>query len=95
MESNGTGQTLLIGTGGSNPGLWMMPAESHSAEPLLKLPPGHSVYALDIDAEGDRFAIGDRAGNIQVFSWPGMSAVAVPEMLFHLTQGAPVLSPGG
>jgi len=92
MESNGTAQTLLIGTGGSKPGLWTMRPDCRSAGPLLALPPGHSVYALDVDPEGERFAVGDRAGNIQVLSWPGISAAAAPEKLFHLTQGAPVLS---
>jgi len=92
MESNGTTQTLLIGTGGLNPGLWIIRSDNLSAESLLHFPSSHSVYALYIDAEGKRFAIGDRAGNIHVYSWPGMSTAAVPEKLFHLIQGAPVLS---
>jgi len=92
MESDSMVQTLLIGTGGLNPGLGMMTPHTRSAEHILSLPPGHSVYALDVDLEGERFVIGDRAGNIQVFSWPGMSPNSVPEKLFHLTQGASLLS---
>jgi len=92
MESDNTVQTLLIGTGGLNPGLGMMAPDARSAESILSLPSGHSVYALDVDPEGERFAIGDRAGNIQVYSWPGMSSDSVPEKLFHFTQGAPLLS---
>jgi len=92
MHINENKNLLLIGTGGSKPGVWALLLDCRSFVPILSLPPGHSVYALDLDPEGERFAIGDRSGNIQVFSWTGMSAASPPERLFHLTQGAPVLS---
>ena len=92
MNGNMIISNVFLGTGGPQPGLWVVGREGRSPMPLVQLGAGHSVYAVDVDAEEGMIAIGTRAGGIELFSCTETSETSAPQVLGRLYQGAPVLS---
>ena len=84
--------SLLLGTGGPEPGLWTFGSDTVQVESLVGLPSGRSVYAVDINAAGDLLAIGDRLGGIEVRSWLQAADQGRLSDVASLNQGAPILS---
>jgi hypothetical protein len=83
---------VFLGKGGSAPGLAALSTSDAPPEPWLELPPGHSVYAIGVDADPGRIALGTRAGTIELLT---DFQPECPEHLAHrdaLEQGAAVLS---
>lgn len=83
---------VLLGTGGAAPGLWRIGTGAYSAECLLELPAGHSVYAIDVAMDRGLAAVGTRAGTIEVLSMIGSTPEHAGERHSTLVQGASVLS---
>ena len=83
---------LVMGAGGVSPGLWSPGSGDEPAQCLVKHLPGHSVYALDLDVENERIALGDRAGQIRIcFGWRP-STIPESSRIVTLAQAVPVLS---
>jgi hypothetical protein len=83
--------SLVLGTGGSQAGICVLPPGQRDATRVCALPAGHSVYALDVDAEHRRVAAGTRAGTLHVLTWPAGGGAAEPQHV-QLHHGAPVLA---
>lgn len=84
--------TALLGGGGSAAGLWLISDRSWAPRNILRLPPGHSVYAVDVDVEAGLIAAGTRSGRIVLIPWSGDDGGDEPSDPRSLYQGAPVLS---
>ena len=84
--------SLLVAAGGPEPGLCTFRADTAQVEPLVGLPIGRSVYAVNISAAGDMLAIGDRLGGIEVRSWWQAAGQARLVDVASLNQGAAILS---
>jgi len=91
VTEQGLMSSLVLGTGGRQPGVWLLSLGEDHASSVLELPAGHSAYAIDLDADSGLVAVGTRAGTIHVFSWPQRATSQAQEVL-SLHQGAPVLS---
>ena len=74
---------LWLGRGGERPGVGRLTRGATAVIPVLDLPGGHSVYALDVNEQGTTLAAGTRAGAIHRYAG---------EKLLSLPQGAPVLA---
>lgn len=83
---------VFLGTGGPRPGLTMVRSESLQTTRLLDLPPGQSVYAIDVNGEEGLVAAGTRGGRIDLLPWPDSHGSAVSPSHQSLVQGAPVLA---
>ena len=79
---------LLMGSGGAEPGLYRVGGGA-PVECLAGLPAGHSAYAIDVDVDEGRIAVGSRRGRIDLLSWSEGSGASVTHTL---AQGAPILS---
>ena len=92
VEHDALLSSVFLGAGGPTPSLFKVGREAGRADRLLELPEGQSVYAIDMDAEARRVAIGARAGRIDFLSLAdapeGISLAASTT----LNQGAPILS---
>jgi hypothetical protein len=64
MKSQFQSHSILLGRGGTKPGLSMYDCDTGRAQPLHNLDTGHSVYAISINIEGSGYAFGTRGGNI-------------------------------
>lgn len=84
--------SLLLGTGGPQPGLWAVGPTGEHVSHIVGMPPGSSVYAVDM-APGDRtVAIGTRAGTVELMVWPENGGAESPMDRETFIQGPPVLS---
>ncbi|MCO6438544.1 MAG: hypothetical protein J5J06_15745 [Phycisphaerae bacterium] len=94
VNKNGQSVTssLLLGTGGSSPGLMMLCHAGKDSTRLLSLPAGHSIYAIDVDERGGVVAAGSRHGTIDILRETAQQARADRLERLSLVQGAPVLS---
>jgi len=84
--------SALLGCGGQQPGIRLVCSGGTETQPLLGLPAGASVYALDVDAEAGLVAFGTRDGQVSL-AWRDTSDLGKQE--WHkraLPQGAPVLA---
>ena len=59
---------LVLGRGGPRPGVSMFDPPEHREMVLSSLPPGHSVYAIDVDPEEQAVAFGTRVGTVEVIA---------------------------
>ncbi len=92
MNGNEIISSVFLGTGKPQPGLSVMGAGQTQASRLVDKPPGHSVYAIDVDPEQNLVAIGTRAGEVEILSWPRTVGSSEPGKTQSLRQGASVLS---
>lgn len=93
MEHNQTdpaqkSNEVLLGAGGSRPNVSLFDINSGEIRPLIELPHGHSVYAIDIDFETEMIALGTRDGLIKILADSEHEDLT----LSTLIQGAPLLS---
>ena len=56
--------SILLGTGGTSPGLIAYDVESARITRLLSLPPGQSVYAVGLSPDGSTIVVGTKAGAV-------------------------------
>lgn len=80
---------ILLGAGGSAPGIRFFDSDAGKTTRIVDLPVGHSPYGFDIDLEQSLLAFGTRAGRIGIISYPPPTA---PDGYLSFLQGAPVLA---
>ena len=61
---------LILGKGGSAPGVDLVSAGNIDVICSLELEKGQSVYAVDMDIENNLAAIGTRCGSIEILALP-------------------------
>jgi hypothetical protein len=83
---------LILGAGGELPGIAAVSPDGCETADHIKLPTGHSVYAVDVDAERGLVAAGTRAGRIELLAWQQAASSTELRPIQSLIQGAPVLS---
>ena len=83
--------SLILGAGGSEPGVQILPSNGTEAFGLAELPHGHSVYAIDVDAESGLISLGTRGGRIELLSWLDDGESFQIQRTHSLLHGAPVL----
>ncbi|RJR27419.1 MAG: hypothetical protein C4582_00675 [Desulfobacteraceae bacterium] len=83
---------VLLGTGGRNPGVERYNAQSGVLQGLVHFPPGHSAYAMDIEAETGVIGIGTKGGMVHLISGCEDSDSDQNLGIRHFLHGAPVLS---
>ncbi len=83
---------ICLGAGGPRPGAWIFGDNGADPHRILELPEGHSAYAIDMDLESGRLAVGTRGGRVNVFTWPGDMGAGEASSTLTLVQGAPLLS---
>jgi hypothetical protein len=82
---------VYLGAGGSQPAVWAFEPDSGNLTQMLRLPPGHSVYTIDLDTEAGIAAIGTRAGRIHLLRLDGEPSAEHEPPPARL-QGADILS---
>ena len=83
---------ILLGMGGSNPGLDAYSAISGSLEKILSLDAGQSVYAIDICPEGRTIAAGTKNGAINWLRRHGSAQTDDEFLVQQQANGASILS---
>jgi hypothetical protein len=82
----------LLGAGGENPRVEIINSGSQTSQKVLRFPPSHSVYALDINLQSNLLAVGTKGGLIYILEGlqdPNFGETALSK---KMVQGAPVLS---
>lgn len=90
--SNQLAAPLVLGSGGSRPGVFFLSPGSLRPQQIASLEPGHSVYASDLDVQSGMTAIGTRLGRIELWGWHDNESIREPRRIATLIQGAPVLA---
>jgi len=83
---------ILLASGGSEPGVEILNADTGRVKKLFKLPSSHSPYAMGIDLENRSIAAGTRGGLIYLADFAEHEEPSERLPTQKLTQGAPVLS---
>ena len=92
MSDNPLMHSLVLGSGGAQPGAALFGGQEAGLLGLLDLPVGHSVYAADVDADAGRIALGTRAGEVKVLSVPAEPADRRAEPVPTFCQGSDLLA---
>ena len=84
--------TIFLGGGSHDPRVTAFNMDSNEPLSLLELPPSNSVYAIDIDPDGNLLAVGTKSGLVYVLDGyqNGQSDESI--VTRRLVQGASVLS---
>jgi len=91
-SDDGLNSCVFLGAGGTQPALWVLRPVEEAAVRVAAMPPGHSVYAVDVDPDERLVAYGTHAGRVVLLRWPGSEGPADIQEVQSLVQGAPVLS---
>ena len=83
---------LILGKGGSAPGVDLISADNTDITCSLELEKGQSVYAVDMDIENNLAVIGTRCGSIEILTLPEDGITSGFGTGINLFQGSGVLS---
>jgi len=89
--TEGSMKIVFLGAGGRRPGLWCA-SDQAEVRCVLELPVGHSVYAIDANAQTGAVAVGTRRGDVEVLTWQSGDVGHGEPSRRTLYQGAPVLA---
>lgn len=92
MSDSPLTRSLVLGSGGAQPGAALFGGQEAGLLGLLDLPLGHSIYAIDLDADAGRIALGTRGGEVKVLSVPSEPADRRAEPVPTFCQGSDLLA---
>lgn len=84
--------SVLLGAGGNCPGVATYRGDHDQEERFIDLPPGESVYALDVSGAGGDIVMGTKAGNLYWFNKNQSPTGGPVNLVQERTQGAPILA---
>ena len=85
-------QNVLLGTGGSKPGVEIYDTDSAKIEIIHSLPDGESVYALKISPDGKTLAAGTKKGFLYLITPDTEAQNDQGYAVRRIIHGAPILS---
>ena len=92
MDTESQADTIILGTGGQTPRVELFDGDSGETRKIIELDTGHSAYAIDIDSESGRIAVGTKGGLLYVVPNAHNEDPMKSTSRMKLVQGAPVLS---
>jgi len=92
MDHNWHTENILLGKGGSKPGVTVFNTESNQAERLHSLPDGQSVYAISLSPDGNTLAAGTKNGFLYKITYEPDAKDNPENAIQKIIHGYPILS---